>query len=57
MWVNIEGDRFKYRINDDGIVQKLLDDGTWYTLKPYTSGRARACVKMRTAENKKVDAP
>ena len=56
-WRDITGYRFEYRINTDATVQKLMDDGSWYTLRPYVSGRKRACVKMRTADNRKVDVP
>lgn len=56
-WKEITGYRFRYHINEDGIVQKQLEDGSWFTLKPYISGRRRACVKMRTADNRKVDIP
>lgn len=55
-WKTIEGYRFLYRINDEGMVQKM-DNGAWVDLTPYISGRARACVKMRTADNRKVDVP
>ena len=57
MWVDIPGYRWPYRINDEGTVEKQLPNGTWEKLNPYLSGRNRACVKMRTAENKKVDVP
>lgn len=56
-WKPIDGYRFRYRINEDAVVQKQMDDGSWYTLKPYISGRNRAAVKMRTADNRKVDVP
>lgn len=57
MWVDILGYRWPYRINDEGTVEKQLPNGTWAKLSPYLSGRNRVCVKMRTAENKKVDMP
>ena len=57
-WVAIKGYRWPYRINREGCVQKQLADGSWYTLKPYIGGgRARAMVKMRTADNRKIDVP
>lgn len=56
-WKEITGYRWTYRINEEACVQKLLDTGEWYTLKAYISGRNRACVKMRTADNRKVEIP
>lgn len=56
-WVEITGYRFRYRINSEAVVQKELESGNWYTLKAYISGRTRACVKMRTKDNRKVDVP
>lgn len=56
-WKEIEGYRFRYRVNEDGVVQKRLDDGNWRTMKAYISGRNRVCVKMRTADNRKIDVP
>ena len=56
-WKEIPGYRFRYRINDEAVVQKQMDDGSWFALKPYISGRNRAAVKMRTADNRKVDVP
>lgn len=54
-WRPIDGYRWPYRINIDGTVQKFYG-GEWVTLTPYlTTTRAR--VKMRTAENKRVDVP
>ena len=41
----------------EAVVRKELESGEWYVLKPYISGRTRACVKMRTADNRKVDVP
>lgn len=56
-WVEITGYRFRYRINREAVVQKELESGKWYTLRAYISGRSRACVKMRTEDNRKVDVP
>lgn len=56
-WVEVTGYRFRYQVNEDGDVRKQMPDGSWFYLKPYIAGRGRACVKMRTAENKKVDIP
>lgn len=57
-WKNIKGYRWPYRINEDACVQKQLEDGSWYTLKAYIGGgRARAMVKLRTADNRKVEVP
>lgn len=57
-WVAIEGYRWPYRINQEGCVQKQLEDGSWFTLTPYISGgRSRAMVKMRTVDNRKVEVP
>ena len=55
--VEIPGYRFRYQINREAVVRKELESGEWYVLKPYISGRTRACVKMRTADNRKVDVP
>ena len=56
MWKQIDGYRWPYRINEGGKVQKL-DGGVWVDLKPYLAGRNRACVKMRTSDNRKIDVP
>ncbi len=57
-WVAIKGYRWPYRINREGCVQKQLEDGSWYTLKPYIGGgRSRAMVKMRSKDNRKIEAP
>lgn len=56
MWVDIKGYKWPYRINEEGEVQKQEPNGTWTDLHPYL-GTARARVKMRTVENKKVDIP
>lgn len=56
-WVAIEGYRWPYRINRKGCVQKKMEDGSWYTLKPYTSGRSRVAVKLRSTDNRKIDVP
>lgn len=56
MWKLIEGYKWPYRINEDGVVQK--NDGSgWVTLKPYLSGRRRPCVKMRTVNDGQADVP
>lgn len=57
MWIDIPGYKWPYRINEEGQVEKQLPDGTWVKLKPYLSGRNRVCVKMRTADDRKVDMP
>lgn len=55
-WKEIKGYRWLYRINEEACVQKQLDNGGWYTLKPYMgSGRSRAMVKMRTLANKPIE--
>ncbi len=54
-WVVIEGYRWPYRINEEAAVQKL-SGGEWTRLTPYIHGN-RAVVKMRTADNRKVDVP
>ena len=52
-WIAISGYRWPYRINRKGCVQKQLEDGSWYTLKPYIGGgRSRAMVKMRSKDNR-----
>lgn len=35
MWKMIEGYRYPYRLNDQGVAQKLQDNGKWKTLRPY----------------------
>lgn len=35
-WKLIEGYRYPYRINDQGLVQKLQDSGKWKTIKPWS---------------------
>ena len=57
MWVDIPGYKWPYRIDSEGTVEKQMPNGSWVRLKPYISGRTRACVKMRTVDNKKVDVP
>lgn len=53
-WIAISGYRWPYRINRKGCVQKQLEDGSWYTLKPYIGGgRSRAMVKMPSKDNAK----
>lgn len=56
-WISISGYLWPYRINDEGTVEKQLSNGTWTRLKPYLAGRNRICVKMRTADNRKIDVP
>ena len=57
-WAAIPGYRWPYRISREGRVQKQLEDGSWYTLKPYLGGgRSRAMVKMRTKDNRKIEVP
>ena len=57
-WIAISGYRWPYRINRKGCVQKQLEDGSWYTLKPYIGGgRSRAMVKMRSKDNRKIEVP
>lgn len=56
MWVAIKGYRWPYRINEEGCVEKWGETG-WVRLTPYVSGRARACVKMRSEDNRKLDVP
>ena len=56
-WVDVTGYKFHYQVSDGGRVRKQMPDGEWFYLKPYLSGRNRACVKMRTEDNKKVDVP
>ena len=52
-WVEIPGYRFRYQINREAVVRKELESGEWYVLKPYISGRTRACVKMRTEDTRR----
>lgn len=56
-WVEVTGYRFRYQVHESGRVRKQLPDGSWYYLNAYISGRRRACVKMRTEDNRKVDVP
>lgn len=57
MWKQIDGYLWPYRINEDGEVQKFYKD-KWVELHPYVSGgRARAMVKMRSVDNKKIEVP
>ena len=57
MWKQIDGYRWPYRINEDGQVQKFYE-GKWVALHPYICGaRNRAVVKMRSADNRKIEVP
>lgn len=56
MWVKIEGYRWPYRIDEEGHLEKCVDN-VWIRLQPYLSGRQRACVKMQTKEGKRKDVP
>ena len=57
MWKQIDGYRWPYRINEDGEIQKFYE-GKWLDLHPYISGgRARAMVKMQTADKRKIEVP
>lgn len=57
MWKQIDGYRWPYRINEDGRIQKFWQ-GQWVELHPYLSGgRTRAMVKMRSADNRKIEVP
>ena len=54
MWVDIPGYKFHYRINDDGIVQKL-DGDEWKTLAYNINTRAE--VTFRTVDGKRKKIP
>lgn len=54
MWVDIPGYKFRYRINDDGIVQKL-DGDVWVTLAYNVNTRAE--VSFRTIDGKRKKIP
>lgn len=54
MWVDIPGYKFRYRINEDGIVQKL-DGKQWVTLKYSTNKRAE--VRLLTVDGKREHVP
>ena len=54
MWKDIPGYKFRYRINDEGTVQKL-DGEKWITLKPMLSS-ARAEVGMRRIDGSRYKA-
>lgn len=46
-----------YRINEDARIQKFWH-GEWVELHPYiTGGRQRALVRMRSADNRKIEVP
>lgn len=55
MWVNIIGYRWPYRINEDGVVQKLYG-GEWRSLTPFLS-TTRARVSMYRADGTRVCMP
>ncbi len=56
-WVEVTGYKFRYQVSEEGLVRKEMPDGTWKVLRPYMAGKRRACVKMRTLDNRKVDVP
>lgn len=56
MWIPIEGYKWPYRINEEGHVEKWTGS-EWFRLRCYITGRTRACVRMRTCDNRKVDVP
>lgn len=56
-WVEVTGYKFRYQVSEEGLVRKEMQDGTWKVLRPYMAGKRRACVKMRTLDNRKVDVP
>jgi len=45
-WKQIEGYRYPYRVNDQGAVQKLQENGKWKTLRPW-SYRGQMRVHLR----------
>lgn len=55
MWKMIPGYKWPYRIDENSCVQKRVK-GKWFTKKPYLHGN-RACVKMRSVDNKSLDVP
>lgn len=53
IWKEIGGYRFAYRINEDGAVQRGMEDGTWRDVKPYLAkgggGSAGNCLFVKLA--------
>lgn len=53
-WVDIPGWKYRYRINDCGVVQRKLPSGKWYTYKPGLYN-ARATIQFHTKEGKRMN--
>lgn len=53
-WVDIPGWKYRYRINDCGVVQRQLPSGKWYTYKPGLYN-ARATIQFHTKEGKRMN--
>lgn len=51
IWKTINGYRYPYRINEEGVVQRQRFDGSWRTLTPYGQG-GRYAVKMTKGHKK-----
>lgn len=49
LWKSIDGYRYPYRVSDQGEVQKLLENGTWRTLKQW-SNRGAMTVDLRRTD-------
>lgn len=50
-WKSIDGYRFPYRVNDQGVVQRQLENGKWMTLRPKTNDGGTARVRLRKKDN------
>lgn len=46
MWKDIPGYKFRYRINERAVVQKQLDDGSWFQLYPFASKNGSLVVTL-----------
>lgn len=53
-WVEIPGCRFRYRINEEGQVQRQLENGIWRDIKTsLLRGSSRATVNLTLANGKR----
>lgn len=50
VWKEIEGYKYRYRIGDEGVIQKYDDKKGWIAIKPYYH-RGILYVRLRTTEN------
>ena len=56
MWKRIEGYKYPYRINEEGTVEKWTGS-QWQRMSYLITGKSRACVSMRTRDNRRVYIP